>query len=638
MRTLVAYDFDVETDAPLRLPEGVQRVERWYGQRWPEGWRRRDRRHGRRGLLVWDLPEGASLWPSWRADASQAVATMHVPLGFEQVVGQVPFVRAPLLLARHLVRNPESILKLAAPFSVANLDDETLTVMVDAFGIARIFEVRGPRGWAWSNRPLAACLFAGAPVRPSEAGWRYHAACDWNMGETTPYEGVRIFGPGERVTADDAGRRGSQVDWLSGYADAALDPLAPDTVDRTASSLVATARSVATLWPDSRPILHLSGGRDSRLTAAAFIAAGVDVRLKTDGQIHGEADTARALVAAAPRSLDHEVFLPQRAVTAPDHLDASVGRVLRWHDRCEGLRSSVHMHAEPPPFAERRLPLISGSAGEIAHGVYYPPDVTAIESRGLDRRLDTWTATIMAKLVLPRGVADPARQAVRDRVREALGEAVERGLTNAVALDYVYVVERMRRWGAIAERSNKILPLLTSDFVRSAFALTPQQRREKALHRALVGRLVPGWETIPFFRATLVERTSAPRPSLWQYADADVVTSVLDEIRSADWGADYDARVVRQVWESALWRGNVGLRSEILVQRVLWRALFDDHCAAVRGEAVPTRLPAARVRGGATVDVLRVPRALALRANDVPTLRRLARTPVGYRLRRTIGV
>jgi hypothetical protein len=196
----------------------------------------------------------------------------------------------------------------------------------------------------------------------------------------------------------------------------------------------------------------------------------------------------------------------------------------------------------------------------------------------------------------------------------------------------------MRRWGAIAERANKVFPLLTSDFVRAAFALSTEQRAQNALHRQLVARLVPGWAGVPFFRATLVQRTSAPRPRLWKYADVDAVTAVLAEVSSSPWGADFDAEAVRRVWQGAVLRGQVGLRDEQLVQRVLWRALFEDHCNAVRGEPTLSRIPVTLGSAGSAVDVLRIPRALAVRANDVPAVRRFARTYVGHRLRRTLGV
>ncbi|GAA0610712.1 hypothetical protein HPO96_29900 [Kribbella sandramycini] len=53
-----------------------------------------------------------------------------------------------------------------------------------------LFEVQSPDGPVWSNRPVAALLFAGIPAAPSPRGWTYAAACGWFLADSTPYDGV----------------------------------------------------------------------------------------------------------------------------------------------------------------------------------------------------------------------------------------------------------------------------------------------------------------------------------------------------------------------------------------------------------------------------------------------------------------
>ena len=72
---------------------------------------------------------------------------------------------------------------------------------------------------------------------------------------------------------------------------------------RRASQAVAASR----LWDAEAPEVDLSGGRDSRVVAAAVVAAGIDARLHTSDVNPGEADVARQLVDAAPRPLEHDV-------------------------------------------------------------------------------------------------------------------------------------------------------------------------------------------------------------------------------------------------------------------------------------------------------------------------------------------
>jgi hypothetical protein len=167
-------------------------------------------------------------------------------------------------------------------------------VTTDMLGAGRVVELRSPVGWVWSNRPVAACLFAGTPVRSSERGWRFIGAVDWAMDDTTAYDGVHAVGAATQIVCDGLTRSVGARDVLGELAgDPSDDPLAPDGLRHVADALIETARSVGELW-EGRPKLTLSGGRDSRLVAASFIAAEVDARFVTDGRADGEAQTERA--------------------------------------------------------------------------------------------------------------------------------------------------------------------------------------------------------------------------------------------------------------------------------------------------------------------------------------------------------
>jgi hypothetical protein len=195
------------------------------------------------------------------------------------------------------------------------------------------------------------------------------------------------------------------------------------------------------------------------------------------------------------------------------------------------------------------------------------------------------------------------------------------------------------------ESSGRLMPLLTPEFVLGGFALSTAQSRASALHTALIARLVPAWTGVPYFSATLRERQAAPRQRLWQDADADLVGEVVAAPET--WQDAFDARTVQAVWRQAL-AGGAGARDEHLLERVLWRAAFEDHLAAVNrevrvpavapsvgGHAVaPPRGPGARLRAV----LVRAAQRGALRANDLPLARRLARTALGRYLRGRLGV
>jgi hypothetical protein len=100
-----------------------------------------------------------------------------------------------------------------------------------------------------------------------------------------------------------------------------------------------------------------------------------------------------------------------------------------------------------------------------------------------------------------------------------------------------------------------------------------------------------------------------------------------------DWGDGFDVAQVQEIWQEAM-AGRAAARDELLLQRVVWRAAFTEHLAAVNGEPAPkrrTRTVATRPRTGQPS--MHIMRRLAIRANDVPLARRMARTSVGRKLR-----
>ena len=191
MQTLVAYAFDraVELD---RVAQGRDRVERQYAPLWSANFVRQSADAVSTGVHLWDAADNGSRWPAWESEGDEVAATLHVPLGWTSLVGEVPPERAPIRLAQRLLAEPTGVCELTPPFVLAHLARRTnqLTLYTDMLGVGRLFEVRTSDGWVWSNRPAAALLFAGLAAEASDEGWRFIAACDWAMGDTTAYSGV----------------------------------------------------------------------------------------------------------------------------------------------------------------------------------------------------------------------------------------------------------------------------------------------------------------------------------------------------------------------------------------------------------------------------------------------------------------
>jgi hypothetical protein len=641
MQTLLAYAWpgrNAQTHS-----EGLARVERHYQGLTSAALKHDGMDATAVGLHVWDSSAEHRRWPIWDRDREAGVATLHAPVNYESVVGDVPPERAPLPLARGLLRHPGRVLELGAPFVLSVLDGDHLALLTDAVGLGRLFQLRVPGGWVWTNRPAAAYLFAGIPARADERGWRYHAAVEWFMADSAPLAGMSMVGPATRIEVD--GRSGHrlvrQLDptsfWLSG---AEQDPTTPDAVAEVADGLQQVARSAGRLWSE-RPLIGLSGGRDSRVVTAAFLTAGVDVRVHTNANPQGEADIAGELIRRWPGSVDYAVGW-SASTAAPARLaSGAVDRTLGWLRMSEGLRPPSYLPKNPPSDQATVSTLgVSGAAGEIAHGHYYPPDVAELQALAPADQLRAYTSRLTRRLASARGPNAAAKAAVAGRIEEVLRQAAQNGANGAAVLDVFYVLERLRRWGTAADKADTLIPLLAPGFVRAAFRLTPQQRSENALHRALIVHMIPAWADVPFYGpGPRPAGPAAPRPpALWEIdSQRELVAAILQE--AGDWAQHYDVPQVHAMWRRAVVRAATPGEESIL-QRVVWRAVFDDYLRQVNAEAPCVRTPI-DVRtigaGPGAEPSAAASRRLRGRLRRSPCIRRAVRSPVGRWLVGSLG-
>ncbi len=618
METVVAYAFD-RFAGPERAAAGVRRVEAYYGGVW-EGQARRDGcDSGTVGLHSWSRREPTYRWPAWRDDDDLCVASLHAPLGYEAIVGDLTPQRAAAPLARAVLAFPARMLDLAPPFMLAVLDpaDERLELFTDSVGLGRLFQLRTVDGWVWSNRPAAACLFADIPAAASARGWQYAAGCGWFMGDTTPYDRVLAIPGATRIVTE--GRRNrrtvTKIDATSIWSGPTGGELSPRLVEETAEALRGVARSVSKLWTGA-PTVDLSGGRDSRVVAAAFLSAGVDLRLNSYDAVPGELAVAEGLVEALPQEVEHVVTGCSKGPLVPAPTPEVVERIKRWHRYAEGLRPASYLFHTPPEGLGGVLHLaIGGAGGEVAHGHFYPRDVLTVDQSPLEEKVELFTDRLQARLVPALGPASAAREAVADQIQQVFREAIQGGFENAKMLDYFYVVERLRRWGTAGERTGVVSPLLVPAFIRSAFSLTAPQRLGNELHRALIQELVPHWADIPFFTPQPRPKSSTP-PQVKRLGEAPD-RELIGQLLKADRSGDFDPSAVQRLWKSSL-ASKTTAADEVALRQLLWRAVFDDHLAEVNQHI--TR-PASR-------PVLPIARRspLAARFRRNPTVRRLART------------
>ena len=547
------------------------------------------------GMALVQRPETRLRWPLWACDEENVVATIGLPVGWSSLVGGSE-TTAPQRLASKLSGDPDLIAELVPPVvvAIASANGTRLTVLNDVVGVGRLYEMRCAWGRAWSNRLGALPVFASERARTAASSWRVLAAAGWFLGAGTPLKDCSKVPPGSRivVNAAPAGAaitraggdlRGPLVTPRRTRLDLGGRQLAR-SADAASERLTGMARELGTAW-DAPLAVSLTGGRDSRVSAAATVAAGIGASFNTGDQVPGEVEAVRNLIDHAPAAMEHTVHAPpgdDHAGDAPPLLER-VAQIHLVHDGMRNpqeIRRSVAIpHGPPPP------PTLSGHGGELGHGFYYG------EKKKLKRLLRGGEEALMGQLEKnarrKHSAATPESYAnYLSECEATLETGREFGLSGPPLLDWFYMAQRLPYRSGLGARTGRWSACVTPTFVRGAFDLTPRERLSARFHRLVIERLVPEWADVPFFKeadagAALPE---IRRKRIWEKdSDATEVEEILSGGNS--WPEIFDRERVLQMW-SEVRSGGGSADYEHIFDRIVWREAFEAHVAELNRAAV----------------------------------------------------
>src|SRR5215207_5117062 len=381
--TWVAYAFD-EPAPRDGIERSLNRVRAHYGELYAEPLQDRSHVSPTVGMALWRRDDPRLRWAPWIEDGGTVVASTNAVAGWETVTGHVDVAQAPLELGRALAADPERLAELTPPFVIAvlNSERERLLIVNDFLATARLYEMRTPSGRVWSNRLGALPLFAGGEPGLDPEGWAIHAAAGWFLGTTTPLRGAVKVRPGSAITVEGS-PTGARI--RHDETDAVRRLVAPRRTSLSkqaaaaADQSVAPSRSIGSIWSVG-PTINLSGGRDSRISAAGAIAAGLDAKFRTMDIEPGEVEAARELLAAAPGSIELGVMTMDRG-EPDDSLAERIGGTHLVHDGLAnpmGGQSSLDL-----PQQGFVAPLVTGhGASWVMRSITTPPGCAASYDRG----------------------------------------------------------------------------------------------------------------------------------------------------------------------------------------------------------------------------------------------------------------
>jgi len=318
------------------------------------------------------------------------------------------------------------------------------------------------------------------------------------IGGATPFRGVRALGRDRSLTVT-GGRpvvtRSRDRD--AGRGDGAGAPAGADPYEAVAAALV---DAVAPLR-DAGVIVELSltGGKDSRLIAAALTAAKVPFRARTHGSAR-HPDVVIAAMIAERLGIEHVVTEPKPPGTGPVPDEASVIRRLRCAVLVsDGMLSAFENVGWPDPQYAAEPVQVGGHGGELLRGGY----ATAAWRNGrLARARSAARAPELFRRLTTRrlGLLRPAAGREYLAALAPYAAGLPRGPLGA--LDDFYLINRAGRWSATARqgylmRSPLVQPFFGDRVVRAARAVPLEDRITDRLHRGVLAALSPDLLELP---------------------------------------------------------------------------------------------------------------------------------------------
>jgi asparagine synthase (glutamine-hydrolysing) len=477
------------------------------------------------GMVLREASPGRWNWKFSEQEDGLHVVAVGLPLGGD-VVG------TPAGLARRLLRGEDIHRDLAAPFALLCVDEAAgrMAVQQDWHGMGQMFTYRKDKVTAFSNRPSVLSPVLGQEPRPNLNGWSLYLQTSMFTGDSSPFRGARLLGPGERTTGvrshGDRWRLQREqrfnIDDVVAEAMTARPPL-EDVALSVVDAAQRAVRSLTRLWPEPLS-MGLSGGKDSRLLAAALVDAELVARFRTNEDNPLEGEVARRL----NRTLREQVGID---IPHDFHVASETAQVLAHsvHERARQLQyrhdfmfRSTYLNrplqASYPDVFPR--PRILGVFGEYITDYWVPaswrknPGMATPEGarRALHHK--------MTGLVPGRALRPDVRTRAADFVDGILDKAGEHGLDPFATLGYGYMTGRIRRACSALSHPDQTMPLAMPETVRAAMQLSPEQKSEQSVHRFVIDRLVPSWSGVPFVSIG-TGRTEADKMRVWHGSGAD---------------------------------------------------------------------------------------------------------------------
>lgn len=415
--------------------------------------------------------------------------------------------------------------------------DGDLKVFNDFLGLARCYETSNAEGHFFSNHIEVLAHLSNS--KPDIDSINMFGSLEWFGADTTPYKDVFRVKPSSyySYSSKDKTLENSQyTSFLEVIDHKGLNY--HELLDSCAHELKLVMHNFNVLSKNATT-LHLSGGRDSRLTAAIALSQHDSVgnfNVMTNGKIEGEAIIARRLMQHFP-CVHHNVVYPNSSSSMQDAQSPS-----RIHER---LLNRFHVYSGDYIFGSINASAtagmkpvnsykVGGAGGEIPHGFYYSSQ----------KKMQRALSSIDFELILKSSrIQSVSKAQVGAFFNSQLALANDSGVTeyfgsNFIFYDWFYLNERFRRWAAQCHNTNSLLLYSSPSFVRLSFNASHEFKITKKIHSDLVAIIMPEWSDVPFYSGFSNAESNVPeRYTLLSGEDISFYRHAIDMERSCELSA-----------------------------------------------------------------------------------------------------
>ena len=320
--------------------------------------------------------------------------------------------------------------------------------------------------------------------------------------------------------------------------------------------------------------LSLTGGKDSRLIAAALTAAKVPFRARTHG-FASHPDVIVAAMIASKLGVEHVVTEPRAAAPeqAPDEAEL-LARLRSAVLVCDGMLSAFENLGRPDPQLVTEPVQTGGHGGELLRGGYAPAAWS--ERRPARAWSEARGAELFRRMITRRlGLLRPAAAGAYLASLAPFAAELPRGPLRT--LDEFYLVNRAGRWSAAARqayliRSPLVQPLFGDQVVLAARAVPLRDRITDRLHRGVLSALSPELLELPLAGSSWKSgpRIAPVRAAAGTGAGAATGAGTAG---AADWRRAYGDQMARMLRDYALDLGAAGGMFDLVRRAAAERAL-----------------------------------------------------------------